>query len=239
MYLKHPQTIPKIFLPARANLELSFGECMLLLLLLFSSSTQAQKEYDKSFYGGLFYLTNYLASEEYIKFAKTKNDLEAVDHIYDKALTFFDGDASETFFCLTFVFIPYNHISVKLPLIGIVKFPLPSPSRTVFNEKVKNTPKYLFFDSPNNDFGDKDKLAHFFANAFLRYNVSIFNLSEFLGIFVEYFEQGFFLQGGFDRRDLVANHLGELFATMVHNNKQAKPSDALKIYQLLYLNIYP
>jgi len=209
-------------------------------MLLISSSTKAQTVNEKSFYGGLFYLSNYLASEEYIQFARTHNDLEAVDHIYEKALSFFDGDASETFFCLTFVFIPYNHITVKLPLIGTnVRFPLPSPPQSVFNEKVKNTPKHLFFDSPQNDFGDKDKLAHFFANAFLRYNVSVFNLSEFLGIFVEYFEQGFFLQGGFDRRDLIANHLGELFAKMVHNNPLAKPSEALKVYQLLYLRIYP
>jgi hypothetical protein len=200
---------------------------------------QAQESYQKSFYGGLFYLTSYMTSDEFIKFSDTHNDLESIDHLYEKALIFFDGDASETFFCLTFVFIPYNHVSVKLPLIGIAIFPLPSPSQSEFNEKVKNTPKHLFFDSPKNNFGDKDKLAHFFANAFLRYNVSFFNLSEFLGIFVEYFEQGFFLQGGFDRRDLVANYLGELFAEMVQKNPKAKPSEALKVYQLLYLRFYP
>ncbi len=225
MFLKHLQTNPKKFL--------------LVLVLLISSSSQAQKNYDKSFYGGLFYLTEYMTSDEYKQFSNLHDDLESVNNVYEKALSFFDGDYSETFFCLTFVFIPYNHISVKLPLIGIIKFPLPSPPQSVFTAKVENTPKHLFFDSPNNNFGDKDKLAHFFANAFLRYNVSIFNLSEFLGIFVEYFEQGFFLQGGFDRRDLVANHLGELFAVMVQKNPDAKPSEALKVYQLLYLIIYP
>lgn len=211
-----------------------------MLLLLVSSSSQAQKNYDRSFYGGLFYLTEHMTSDEYKQFSKTHNDLESVDHIYEKALLFFDGDLSETFFCLTFVFIPYNHIIVKLPLIGTnVRFPLPSPPQKVFNEKVLNTPKQLFFDSPQNNFGDKDKLAHFFANAFLRYSVSFFNLSEFLGIFVEYFEQGFFLQGGFDKKDLTVNHLGELFAEMVRNHSNARPSEALKVYQLLYLRIYP
>lgn len=226
MSLKYSRVIPKIIL------------LWLVFILLISSYTKAQTVNEKSFYGGLYYLSNYLASEEFIQFARTHNDLEAVDHIYEKALTFFDGDISETFFCLTFVFIPYNHINIKLPLTGTnVRFPLPSPPQSVFVKKVQNTPKHLFFDSPNNDFGDKDKLAHFFANAFLRYNVSIFNLSEFLGIFVEYFEQGFFLQGGFDRRDLIVNHLGELFAEMVKNSPNAKPSEALKIYQLLYLSI--
>lgn len=181
-----------------------------------------------------------MTSDEYKLFLHTHNDLETVDHIYEKALTFFEGDYSETFFCLTFTLIPYNKILMKLPVIGShVTVPLPSPPQKKFDEKLKNTPKRLFSDSPSNDFGDKDKLAHFFANAFLHYNISFFNLSEILGIFVEYFEQGFFLQGGFDRRDLIANHLGEIFAEMVHKNKNAKPSEALKIYQLLILRIYP
>ena len=215
---------------------------ILLLILLFLSQTKifAQKNYDKSFYGGLFFLTNYMISEEYKQFSQTHNDLETVDHIYEKALIFFERDYSETFFCLTFTLIPYNKILMKLPLIGShVTVPLPSPPQKIFNEKLKNTPKKLFNDSPSNDFGDKDKLAHFFSNAFLHYNISFFNLSEFLGIFVEYFEQGFFLQGAFDERDLITNHLGEIFAEMVHKNKNAKPSEALKIYQLLILRIYP
>jgi len=181
-----------------------------------------------------------MTSDEYKLFLHTHNDLETVDHIYEKALDFFEGDNTETFFCLTFALIPYNKIPMRLPILGIkVTVPLPSPPQKIFDEKLKNTPKRLFTDSPSNSFGDKDKLAHFFANAFLHYNVSFFNLSEFLGIFVEYFEQGFFLQGGFDLRDLTANHLGEIFAEMVHKNKNAKPSEALKIYQLLILRIYP
>jgi len=213
---------------------------LIIALIIISSRITAQQKYDKSFYGGLFYLTNYMTSEEYKLFLHTHNDLETVDHIYEKALSFFDEDYSETFFCLTFVLIPYNKILMRLPVIGSqVTVPLPSPSRKIFDEKLKNTPKRLFNDSPPNDFGDKDKLAHFFANAFLHYDISFFNLSEFLGIFVEYYEQGFFLQGDFDIRDLIANHLGEIFAEMVNKNKNAKPSGAFKIYQLLFFRIYP
>ena len=223
------------------NIEYSKNIFLFIIILFFlvASQTNAQHDYDKSFYGGLFYLTDYMNSYEYKHFFQNHNDLETVDHIYCKALTFFERDYSETFFCLIFTLIPYNKISMRVPIIGSkVTIPLPSPPQKIFDEKVKNTPKYLFFDSPTNNFGDKDKLAHFFANAFLRHNVSIFNLSEFLGIFVEYFEQGFFLQGGYDRRDLVANHLGEIFAEMVQKDPDAKPSEALKIYQLLFLRIY-
>ncbi len=211
-----------------------------LCLVVFNVLNSAQEKFSKSFYGGLFYITNYLTSNEYKEFAKAHTDLECVDHIYATAMKFFDNDPSETCFCLTFALIPYNKILMRLPVIGLhIRIPLPSPPNSLFKSKLKNTPKKIFCDSPNDDFGDKDKLAHFFANAFLKYDVTIFNLSEFLGIFVEYFEQGFFLQGGYDIRDLIANHIGEFFAKMLEKNKNAKPSEALKIYQLLYFKLSP
>ena len=222
----------------------SFKNKFLLLFLLtginLSTATAQQKTYDKSFYGGLFYLSDYVASDEFKFYTQNHSDLEAVDHIYEKGLSFFEGDKSETFFCLAFLFLPYNNIKIKLPVTGtVITIPLPSAPSRIFDKKTRNTPKKIFFDTPDNDSGDRDKLAHFFANAFLRHSVSIFNLSEFLGIFVEYIEQGFFLQGGFDRRDLIVNHLGELFAEMVRENPNAKPSEALLIYQLLIFRIYP
>lgn len=227
MFLKHLRTNSKKFL------------LLFVFMLLLSSSLTAQQKYEESFYGGLFYLTNYITTVEYNQFAKTHNDLELVDHIYEKALSFFEGDHSETFFCLMFTLIPYNKIKMKLPLTGLqINVPLPSAPQQLFNKKLKNLPKKLFFDSPDNDFGDKDKPAHFFANAFLGYNIRFFSLSEFLGIFVEYFEQEFFTEGSYDTRDLIVNYLGKFFAEMVRLNKNAKPSEALKIYQLLYLRIY-
>ncbi|MEW5844292.1 MAG: hypothetical protein AB1775_13610 [Bacteroidota bacterium] len=212
---------------------------LLLLIILFSPFPNlllAQQKYDKSFYSGLFYISHYMTSDEYKQFAATHRDVETVDHIYETALKFFDGDQSETFFCLAFTFLPYNKILMRLPVIRtVVTIPLPSPPNSIFKEKLKNTPKKIFPDSPADDFGDKDKLAHFFANAFLHYDVIIFNLSEFLGIFVEYFEQGFFVQGGYDIRDLIANHIGEFYADMLKKNPNAKPSDAFLVYQLLYM----
>lgn len=209
---------------------------LLVILLLLYTTTYAQQKYDKSFYGGLFYLSHYMTTPDYKQFAATHKDLETVDHIYQTALKFFDGDISETFFCLTFIFLPYNKILMRLPVIRtVISIPLPSAPESIFKEKLKNTPKKVFPDSPADDFGDKDKLAHFFANAFLHYDVTIFNLSEFLGIFVEYFEQGFFVQGGYNIKDLIANHIGEFYADMLEKNPNAKPSDAFLVYQLLYL----
>ena len=211
---------------------------IIVLIPIFAST--AQENYPKSFYGGLFFISHYLTTDEYKDFSKTHSDLACTDHIYETALKFFDNDISETCFCLTFALIPYNKILMKLPLIGThVTIPLPSPPNSVFKEKLKNTPKNIFCDSPNDGFGDKDKLAHFFSNTFLKYDVTIFNLSDFLGIFVEYFEQAFFLQGGYDIRDIITNHIGEFFAKMLEQNKNAKPSDALKLYQLIYFRLSP
>lgn len=205
----------------------------ILILILIPPSIYSQKFYEKNFYGGIFYLSDYINSEEFNNKLLYKNDLEKVDSLYSKCLSFFYGNISESLLCLTFACLPFNKIDLKLFSIKI-KIPLPSPSKNIFEKRFKNLPSKLFFNSPQNEFGDKDKLSHFFGNAFLRYNFSPFNFSKFIGIFVETTEQNFFANGGLDYRDLVANNLGEIFGEMLKKNKNAKPSKALLIYQLLF-----
>lgn len=201
------------------------------LIIIFNSEFSfAQKEYEKNFYGGLFYLSDYISSKN---FSEIQNDLTKVDSLFSKSKSFFNNDISEALLCLTFTSLPFNKIDVKL-FSSLIKIPLPSPPKNIFNKRLKNLPSNLFFDSPKNEFGDKDKLSHFFGNAFLRYNFSPFNISKFMGIFVELTEENFFANGGYDYRDLIANNLGELFAEMLIKNKNAKPSQALLIYQLLF-----
>ncbi|MFA7421033.1 MAG: hypothetical protein WCZ90_15230 [Melioribacteraceae bacterium] len=188
----------------------------------------------QSFYDGLFYLSDYVASEEFSNLKQTTTDLEQVDLLFSKSVKYFNNNISEALLCLTFSCLPFDKIDFKLPLVGILKIPLPSPSKSVFSKRLKNLPKKLFFNSPTSDFGDKDKLSHFFGNAFLHYNISVFNFSKFMGIFVEKTEQNFFANGELDSRDLIANHLGELFAEMLKVDPTSKPSNALLVYQLLY-----
>lgn len=208
-----------------------------LLTLFPSQNLPAQSKFDKSFYGGLFYLSEFIASREFESFKKNNDELSQVDLIYQKAIDFYDGDFSEALLALTFTCLPFNHIKVRLLFGSQINFPLPSPPKKIFKQKVANLPSRLFFDTPETDFGDKDKLAHFFGNAFLRYNFGFFNLSKFMGIFVENVEEGLFIEGGYSFRDLIANHLGELFAESLKCNKNILPSDILKIYQLLFIRI--
>jgi len=205
----------------------------ILFFLLLPNSTSAQNKYNKNFYGGLFYLSEYIASDEFIEL-KNNNDLVQIDSLYSKALKFFDYDISESLLCLTFACLPYNKIKVRMPFKSQIIIPLPSPPQNIFNKRLNNLPSNIFFDSPNNNFGDKDKLSHFFGNAFLRYNFGLFNLSKFIGIFVENIEEAIFIEGGFDKRDIIANHLGELFGYSLRRNNDTLPSEVLKIYQLLF-----
>lgn len=212
--------------------------CLIVFIFVSFGSLKAQTQ--KSFYDGLFYLSDFIVSPEFSEIKKNNSDLEQVNIIFEKAKTYFNQDISEALLCLTFTTLPFNKIDFKLPFgIGIMKIPLPSPPKIIFEKKLKNLPSKIFFDSPKNSFGDKDKLAHFFGNGFLRYNINMFNFSKFMGIFVEITEQNFFANGGLDRRDIIANHLGELFAEMLKNKLESKPSQALLVYQLLFFRVYP
>jgi len=159
--------------------------------------------------------------------------LEKVDSLFSKAIIFFNYDVSEALLCLTFSSLPFNKIELKI-FSAKINIPLPSPNKDTFIKRLNNLPSKIFFDTPNNSFGDKDKLSHFFGNAFLRYNFSPFNISKFMGIFVEITESNFFANGNFDSKDLIANNLGEFFGEMLMIDLKSKPSKALLIYQLLF-----
>ncbi len=209
----------------------------LSIFLLIPASYCFQSNYEKSFYGGLFYLSDFIASEQFAGLKETHNDLELVDLIYRKAYDFYEGDISEALLALTFTCLPFNRIRTRFLFGSEIIIPLPSPPEIIFRLKVKNLPKVIFFDSLENEFGDKDKLSHFFGNAFLRYNFGFFNLSKFMGIFVETVEEGLFIEGGYSNRDIITNHLGELFAEGVKENNSLLPSSVLNVYQLFYFRM--
>lgn len=209
----------------------------LLSPLFFCKSFFAQSKYEKTFYGGIFYLSEYIISDEFDFYKKTIDEPKQIDQLFKVAVNFYEGDISEALLALTFTCLPFNHIKVKFLFGSQLKIPLPSPPKKIFDKRLENLPSKLFFDSPNTSFGDKDKLSHFFGNAFLKYNFGFFNMSKFMGIFVENVEEGLFVEGGYSFRDIIANNLGELFGKLLKENKNILPSDILKLYNLLYLRI--
>ncbi len=180
-------------------------------------------------------VSKYICNSSFIKDASAK---EWIDSVYLFTKNICDNDISETCFVLTFVTLPYNEMPLRIPYLGItVNIPLPSPDQETFNCKRSIIPDQLFYDSPNTNFGDKDKFAHFFGNAFFSYNFNWFNLTKFMSIFVEYFEGVFAVQGGYDIRDIKVNLLGEIFGKQLINNPDILPSEVLDLYLLLNSNL--
>jgi hypothetical protein len=181
------------------------------------------------------YLSRYIASKEFAELKIKINDYRQMDLIYEKALEESDGDISNALFTLTFTVIPYDYIPAVSPVFKIpINVPLPHSVDSIFNLKNKNLPKNLFYDTPKNDFGDKDKLAHFFGSAYLSYGTSWFDITQIIGIFVEDFEEKFYIQSRADPRDIRADYLGNMFGKALRKNKELLPSQVLAVYHLTF-----
>ncbi len=208
-----------------------------IILLFLFNTTFAQIFVEKDLENGINYIVDFINSEEFNKLKTSNSDLALVDSIYLRAKHFYNGDISETLLALTFATLPFRKMPLHIPYTKItLDAKLPSGDPNVVKQKISNLPKRIFFDSPKSKFGDKDKTAHFFGNAYLSHSVSLFNLSKFLSIFVELFEDTFKIEGSISKRDFIANHLGYLFGKELHEHPNSLPSKTLKKYPVIKNN---
>ncbi len=171
------------------------------------------------------HISEYIASSE---FTMLKKDLSAIDSIYVQAVLQTDFDYSEALLALTFATVPYQEVPIQIPLLKIIlDYPLISASDSIFNLKNENLPRYIFFDSPSDNYGDMDKLAHFFGSAYISYSSNIFDLGNPIGYFIEVFEESFKVQSSVDERDLITNKLGNIFGALLRKNKNILPSQII------------
>jgi len=203
-----------------------------LISLIFVSSIFPQHS---KLYNAVEQISNYISSDYFQDLSKTKTDLQLIDSIYLHHLKYQNYNYSETLFSLTFALIPVREFTMKLPLFNKIDYPLVSVGDSLFNLKNKNLPKNIFFDSPNNKFGDKDKLSHFFGSAFISYSSNIFDFVDLIGYFVEVFEENFKIQSSIDKRDMMTNSLGNIFGKMLKKNKNILPSQILITKTLTFL----
>ena len=181
------------------------------------------------------YLSDFIASDYFIELKETNSDLALVDSIYLRAIAFTEKDYSEALLAITFATIPYKKVPILIPIIKeVIYYPLIATDDSTFNLKNKNLPRYLFYDSPKNNHGDVDKLAHFFGNAFIGYSENIFDLSSLIGYFVESFEESFKVQSKVDYRDLDVNWYGDQFGKLLKENEKLLPSQIMLIRSLIY-----
>ncbi len=205
-----------------------------ILLIIFSSVTllTQQSRLSKS----VNYLSDFIASDYFKELGSGLNDLSLTDTLFRRAVDIRNKDYSEALLSLTLAVVPYKKVPIRLPLIKtVIQYPLTSANDSIFLLKNKNLPRNLYFDTPGNKFGDKDKLAHFFGSAFLAYNSSIFDLGDLIGYFVEVFEEEFKVQSVIDNRDMMTNKLGYIFGTFLKKDKSVLPSDAFLLRTLYYV----
>lgn len=170
-------------------------------------------------------LTKFIASDYFFSLKNHCGDIDLVDTIYLHSLKINDGDISEALLIAVFATIPYKVIPITLPFFKIpIDIPLVSSDSILYLKKNSNLPKKLLYDSPAGEHGDKDKIAHFFGNAFLEFNSRVMDLTDAIGYFVEVFEEEFIGQTKIDFRDLRANKLGKMFGKELKNNSSALPS---------------
>jgi hypothetical protein len=207
---------------------------ILFALILYSSTFPQQSNLSKA----VNHVSEYIASDHFVNLRHKIGDLSATDSIYAEALSFNRNDYSEALLSLMFATVPYREVPIQIPIIKtLVDYPLISADNETYQKKNKNLPRYLFFDTPNDDYGDKDKLAHFFGSAFLSYESNIFDLGKLIGYFVEAFEESFKVQSGVDVRDLDVNDYGRLFGKILKENKKILPSQIILFRSTRYIRV--
>ena len=174
-------------------------------------------------------ISEFIASDSFLSLKENHGELQAIDSLYLNAVNLTGNNVQEALLALTFAVVPYKNVPVKF--IIKVKYPLLSADDSTFKKKNKNLPKYFLPDSPKSEFGDKDKLAHFFGNAFVAYTSQVFDLTKAIGYFVEVFEENFTPENQIDSRDLKINKLGEAFGKSLKKDRTLLPSIFIKKYQ--------
>lgn len=204
---------------------------------LIFTEISAQIFIEKDLEDGVTYMVNFIISEKYDSLSKNNSDLVLIDTLYLRAVHFHMGAIDEALLTLTFATLAFNEMPLHIPYTNIkLSAKLPSGPEGTLKKKIPKIPKQVLIDSPQSSFGDKDKVAHFFGNAFLSYSVSLFNLSKFLSILVVLFEDAFKVEGTIDNRDFIANFLGYHFGKQLSSNAQYLPSQALSIYSFFKIN---
>lgn len=196
-----------------------------LFIVFFVVSVADSAAQQSELFAGIDSLTAWIASEKFETLADSLTPAETIDAIFLQAGSIKDGDTAEALLAATFAAVPYRVMPVVLPLSGIrLEYPLPSSDQERFEKKNANLPAQWLSDSPPGDFGDKDKLAHFFGSAWLAYAVPVFDLTRVIGYFLESFEEAFQADNAVDQRDIRVNNLGARFGNALRCNPDTLPS---------------
>lgn len=174
-------------------------------------------------------ISSYIASDGFLAERKAGTDIKSIDLIFSHAVRVCDGDTSEALVAAMFAAVPFNVVHAETPFLHVkLDIPLPSADEETFLKKNKNLPQRLFPDSPLNEFGDKDKVAHFFGAAFVSYAMKSVELTIYIGYLVEVIESVLMVDP-IDDRDLRTNALGACFGKTLREHVPVQPSQMFLI----------
>ena len=156
-------------------------------------------------------------------------DLRAIDGIYLKALKIADHNIGRALFLSMMAVLEHQKIDIKMPIVSSVPLPLTFEEDSLFKARIRNLPSRVYPDTPKGEEGDRDKLQHFFASAYLSYASESSDITRTTGNLVEWGEAKFVVGGADDRRDKRANKHGESFGRDLLSVKTLLPSDYLTL----------
>jgi hypothetical protein len=126
-----------------------------------------------------------------------------------KAYNDLHGNITASLFAVSLAVLEHRNISIALPLLKHIRFPLTFESQDDFEQRHERLPSELYIRGKD----DKDKLQHFFVSAYLQRVVKMNWFVRLLGTVLEAVEQVFIVDGEYDIRDIQANNDGILFAS--------------------------
>jgi len=128
----------------------------------------------------------YIRDARFRELTRRCGDLRAVDGIYQKSLRVAEYKVGRGLLIAMMAVLEHQQIHVRMPIVKSVQLPLSFEDDTLFSQRLRSLPKSLYSDSPNSDHGDKDKLQHFFASAYLAYASESTDIARGAGNVVEW-----------------------------------------------------
>jgi len=172
-------------------------------------------------------IREYIRDERFQILRVRCGDIRAVDAIFLKSLQIAEYNIARALFLSLMAVLEHRNVDLEIPILKSLKIPLTFEEDSIFFARIKHLPAQLYSDSPKNEIGDRDKLQHFFASAYLTYAAEAPQLTRSAGDFVEWGEAKFVVGGADDPRDKRANQQGERFGRDLLVIKTLLPSDYL------------
>jgi hypothetical protein len=167
-------------------------------------------------------MRDYIESPEFGAFDSLATPEEAFDEIYFEALAMAHGDLTDAFLAASYG--SFEHEFIPLVFFGAeVDLPLTSEDHSRFLLRVSHLPAHLYHIPE----GDRDKLQHFFASAWLKSLLGMDWLVHLAGEAVEEGESLFVIGDARDPRDIHANNDGIRFAVQAAKSIEHVPSASL------------